>query len=347
MEIKINQSKYDKDIMKVPNHKIKHYLDRLNTRLTNLSDILTKEKDEFVAPYLKIVQDTVKCLILKHDLEKDSPNFSLTIDPTESGFPTFKDFYLLKKDKEIADKALEKLPSKEAIIEKIRDKLLRGSSPVTLQSQLKKFNFYSKLKGTNILEEYYLNELQLVGEEGSKKLYTLEWNCIERGSNVPVFYRMYFSQDSKFQILNEGTTPKLKTIIYESQYGRRDLREIVSVIDYELDEIHPKLINKYIIGPYYNDITTNSPELNSIFGGMQDQSILKFNVEAVASISVKKLGGWIRQRLGLAIEKEVYGPLDNTNRKMIAPFRIKQKLGKKDEFGKKCKIYGITEEGIA
>jgi hypothetical protein len=72
---------------------------------------------------------------------------------------------------------------------------------------------------------------------------------------------------------------------------------------------------------------------------------LKFRKEAVVSTSVKKFGGKLREWLGLQIEKEVYGPLDDSDKRMIVPFRAKQKLGNLDEYGKPCRVYGITEEG--
>ena len=72
---------------------------------------------------------------------------------------------------------------------------------------------------------------------------------------------------------------------------------------------------------------------------------MKFRIEAVSSEYVKRFGGPLRKLFGMEIEKEVYGPLDEGDRRMIAPFKIKQRLRNKDERGDRCSIYGVTEGG--
>jgi len=336
----------EENIRKLEPEQVKPYLDGLNKRLTELSKILVREDDEFVCHYIAIVQETMNCLALKHELAgPDQMDFSLTIDPTESGFPTVKDFYLLEKDKENAESALANLPPKDEITDMIRNNVLRSRSPEHGQILLKRHNYYSKLLETNLLKEYHLNEPKFIEEKNRKRSFTLEWCNIERGYNVPIFYRMYLYQDASYYPLDKEPSDKLKTIIYQSHYGMMDLRTLVSIIDKELDEIHPKLIYKYVIGPYHNSVTWNTEELDKILGSSDEQSILKFRKEAVASTMVRKFGGRIRKWLGKQIEKEIYGPLDDSDKRMIVPFRVKQKLGDKDEYEKPCKVYGVTKEG--
>ena len=96
------------------------YFTKLSSRLSQLSEIATREQDEFVTDYINVVKNTLDCLFLKHQLGgEDKVDFSLTIDPSDSGFPTPKDFYLLEKDKEKAKQILGILPSRENIIEEV------------------------------------------------------------------------------------------------------------------------------------------------------------------------------------------------------------------------------------
>ena len=322
------------------------YLTALDKRLSNLSEILLKEKEEFVPPYIQIIRDAIECLKLKHELiGHEQIDFPLTIDPTDSGFPTIKDFYLLEKDKEETEIVLSKAPEREEIIESIRNKILKGRSPVGAQMRLRRFDFYSKLKEMKLFNPYHFNEPKFIEERDKKNYYILEWTCLERGINSPVLYRMYLTQDKKFPRLDKEKNYKLESIIYPSHSGRIDLRNLVSNIDRQLDEIHPKLIYKYIIGPYYNNVTVNSDELMSFLKTTEEQSVLKYSIEAVASLSVRKHGNRLRKLLGLEIEKEVYGPLDISDKRMIVPLKVKQRLGETDEYEMPCKIYGEGEGG--
>jgi len=336
------------NVKRLRTDEIELYLTRLNQSLTHLSQVLTKEGDEFVAPFLGVVKNSIECLILKHAIQgQDQIDFSLTIDPTHCGFPTVKDFYLLEKDKENAKKVLEQLPSRDDIVDAIRQSILNGRSLVNAQMLLRRFNYYSRVLGVELLKEYNIREPQQVGEESGKRLYTLEWNCIERDSHLPVFYRMYFTHDKRREPLHREPNKALETRIYQSQFGMTDLRTLVRVINDEIDEINPKLIYKYVIGPFYSSLTMNSPEINKMLDGTKDAYILKFRVERVASISVRRFnaGGFLNRLLGITVEKQVYGPLDNTDCRMIVPFSVKQNHGNCDERGNPCRVYAVTQDG--
>ncbi len=336
------------EIKRIEPEQVKGYLISLNQRLEQLSKILMREKDHFVVPYLTVVRHTIDCLIAKHAFDgQDQIDFPLTIDPTHSGFPTVKDLYLLQKNKKEAPSALQQLSSRQEIIDTIRDAILKDRSPRHDQILLKRQRFFSKLLEGNLLEDYTLREPQLTGEaKNGRRQYTLEWACLERHTHVPVFYCLWLEQDAGAVPLHEKQNDVVKTILYSSQYSLSDLRMLVSEIDTAIDALHPKLIYKYTIGPFYHPLTTNSPELTHLLNGEDDKALLKFTLERVASVNVIDKPRNIFKRLLYGnLEKEVFGPLDDSDRRMIAPFRIKQKLVDKDEKGNPCVVYGVTEGG--
>ncbi len=337
----------DENVKKLKADEISPYLKSLYTRLGQLSDILKREEDGFIVPYLSVIRNSIGCLNLKHELQgKDMIDFTLSIDPTDSGFPTVRDFYLLEKDQQGAAEELQRYPDKKEIIEMIRDRVLKGRDPIDPQVILRRYNYFSKIAKTKLLHEYQLGRAVCSGEENRRRLYTVQWNCIERGTNIPVFYRMYLEQDNSDYALEDSSPGLLETLIYQTQYGATDLRTILYTIDRELDGIHPKLGYKYTIGPFfYPGITRNNEDLEKLLGGCESDGVLKFRIEAVASQWIKKVGNMLRRMLGTEIEKEVFGPLDDSDRRMIVPFGIKQKLGNRDETGNPCRIYGVTSEG--
>lgn len=325
------------------------YLNRLSSRLSNLSEILKREGNEFVIPYLEIVKNSIDCLTLKYEIKgEDKIDFSLTIDPSDSGFPTVKDFYLLEKNKGEAKEILEQLPGRDEIIDKIRKAILRGDSPINWQIVLKRYNFYTKLSKSKVLKEYHLNEPKFIKEENGRRFYTQEWSCIEMAKNIPVFYRMCFTQDRRHPSLEEAPNYRLETLIYQTKLSMINLQSFAALADREIEEVHPKFIERYEIGPYYDSLTTNSPAFSQIFNGIENPSALKFTVDRVLSEKVQKYGNWIDRLCGRKTEREIFGPVDS-EMKIIVPFRVKQKLGDNNEYineyGKTCKVYGVTSDG--
>src|SRR3989344_3071850 len=117
----------EENIKRLDHSQTQPYLGRLHERLLHLRTVLGREqKDACIIPYLNIVITSIAGLQAKHVLNgQDQIDFSLTIDPTNSGFPTFKDFYLLEKTQEQAASALQQLPSRPQIIESIADAVLQ------------------------------------------------------------------------------------------------------------------------------------------------------------------------------------------------------------------------------
>ncbi|MBI5804101.1 hypothetical protein HY450_02565 [Candidatus Pacearchaeota archaeon] len=322
------------------------YLERLSTTLDYLAEILKREKNSFVVAYVAIVRNGIDSLRLKHQLHgEDKVDFPLTIISRNSGFPSEKDFYLLEKNKDEAEETLSVLPSKDEIIDRIRHGILNHSSIVTAQTLLHRFNFYSAIAERAPLEAYQVNRPMHRGEKDGENLYVLEWNCIERKTKLPVFYRMCMAQESWRRRLEVGSNPKLETLLYQTQMGFMNVDTFARAVDTQIDEVHPKLIEKYTIGPFHNHITKNNQALNSLLEDAEDPAVLKFTRECVVSERVKdhyvKFFDRLRRKKSV---REVFGPVDSET-KMIVPFRVKQKLGNQDEYGNPCKVYGITNGG--
>ena len=104
------------------------------------------------------------------------------------------------------------------------------------------------------------------------------------------------------------------------------------------------LIKKFIIGPYCDKITCNNPRLASIFNNSEDVFALKFSIESVLSESEQEQKSPWWKRWLYSIKQEKYGLLD-IDKRMIVPFKLKQQMGNKDEFGNPCQLYGVTKDG--
>jgi len=335
----------EENIKTLSSSEIASHLSGLETRLSNLSTILTDQKDDFVVPYIDIIKNSIYGILLKHQMTGNARiDSSFSMIPKESGYPGMSDFFLLEKNQQEARGVLDSMHNKDKIIEMIRRSVFDGRPVDNLQLLLRRHKFYSAICDANLLKSLHLNELKDLGvdEATGREWYSLEWSCLERGVNVPVLYRMSFTQDK----VSDGPGSKLQSFVYLTRSGIPDVRSFASLVDREVVDVHPKLVERYVIGPFYDRFTDNSPQINEILNGSEDSSILKFTVEKVASNPkrLKHYGTFWDRLFGRKTEIEVFDPaLSETN--MIVPFRLKQKLGNCDEYGNPCKVYGITNGG--
>ncbi|MDP1694831.1 MAG: hypothetical protein Q8L34_04805, partial [Candidatus Woesearchaeota archaeon] len=227
----------------------------------------------------------------------------------------------------------------------------QGRSPVHQQILLRRHLLYSQLTAVKTLKEFHFNQPKFVGtDEEQRRKYVVEWSCIERGSNVPVVYRLCLVQANRAPPLEETSHDGLETLAYQTQYGSSNLRQLATHMDRELEDIHPKMLQKFVIGPFYHPLTHNSAALDALIRGEDQNAVLRFNIQSVLSERARKLGKVLGSRklsqwLGFQTELQLFGPLDDYDQRMLVPFHLKQQLVDKDEEGHPCKIYGVMTGG--
>ena len=146
-------------------------------------------------------------------------------------------------------------------------------------------------------------------------------------------------------MLEETEKVLLETIIYQTQSGELSLGHLGRILDENIQDIHPKMLYRYKVGPFYNRQTENTPEMNALLKDSEEPSVLKFTVEKVISERVKNhYVNWFDRFKGKKDIREVFSPVDSET-KMIVPFRLKQKLRNRDEYGNPFKVYAVTMEG--
>src|SRR4051812_44916909 len=102
------------------------YCDSLAQRLGWLAATLGEEQKEgrlsiaackAAQEFLRETRATILVMALKHGRQLlDIEPLPLTIDPTESGMPTFKDFWTLREDRERAAEQLRQIPDRAQLL---------------------------------------------------------------------------------------------------------------------------------------------------------------------------------------------------------------------------------------
>ncbi len=323
------------------------YLGRLNARLDQLSTLLAREDDNVALPFMQALIRSVELLGLKHQVQgEDKVDFDLTISAKDSGLPTERDLYSLRKNREEATQTLKSLPARKEVISRLRKAILHGIREEPYQNQLRRLNFFKELAGTDFtFAGYHFSAPQALEDEGERRKYNVTWFCIERGTKLPVFYRMCLDQDRSAAPLEKGRNARLETVIYQTVMGPLDIGAFARAVDNEIAEVHPKLVEKYTVGPFYDRLTENSGEMSELLKADDEGTALKFSISRVVSERVTQYGGaWYDYLLGRKTEREVFSRVF-CKEGMIVPFRAVQNMKGKDEYRNPCKIYGVTKGG--
>ncbi len=322
-----------------------NYLERLNGRLKNLALIFKNEDDEFIIPHIELLKNSLKGLYLKYQLPFEKKiDFDLMINPNLSGYPTLKDFIALKENKRDADEILGTIPQREEIIEIIRTGIMHGINVDSAQDMLRRLNFFSYLKEYQLFDEDVLPITRFIKKESKREFHVMSWGCVDWLWKVPVFYNMCFQQDSRYGSFDLGKKPVLKGLLLQTKSSHIDLKTLGQQIDSMVEEIHPKFIERFTLGPYYDNVTNNPEEIQRLINDESDPSVMKFIRERVLSERTKPFGGLLERIMGKKTEREVFSPTYEEMR-MVVPFRIKQKLGNFDEKDNPCKVYGVRIDG--
>ncbi len=287
---------------------------------------------------------------------------SLSIDPTDSGFPHFTDLWNFSNDVKGADEQLKNIPSLDQIFNDAYDKIYKGIMPVREQLSYAKYNYFSYIKGKNIVREFEVEKPQLIGKKDEELLQKINFYGFDQRCNIFIFYSILATQNKNTSgtFLNElrdvidSSTGKSELMsnkfisVLEECY-KRDLYQIGTLLDTVDRDIHPKAILKYTVGPYYSNNTFNEENMQKLFElEPNDPFVFKFSVSGILSVKTVHEKSLMKQFMnslfGNTNQRELFSDKFNYNY-MITPFKIKQYLKDKDENNVPCKIFGMLDGG--
>src|SRR6266496_1221835 len=105
--------------------------------------------------FLRETRATILVMALKHGRQLlDVEPLPLTIDPTESGMPTFKDFWTLREDRDHAEEQLQQIPTREQLIAQATDAIYAGQRPIKQQILWLQRAYMERLSATPVVADF-------------------------------------------------------------------------------------------------------------------------------------------------------------------------------------------------
>jgi hypothetical protein len=334
----------------LPDEAVVPYCDALSARLGFLAEALHAEQRagrlsiaaaKASAAFLADLRATLTVMALKHGRQLlDVEPVPLTIDPTESGMPTLKDFWMLREDRENAQAQLEQLPTTTQLVEQATSAIFGGQRPVKQQILWLQRAYMERLAATPLVTDFHQYEPVLIGDEDGNRLYSISWTGIVRSRNLLECCTLQFAERSGWRV--GGGVADLQTLIDETAgTGRANLQELLGLFN-RAPGIAPRIIERVTIGPYHHEYTDNDALTERAFAAADGAPfLLEATIDRAATTRAAK-----RSTLDVIFGRQPMesGPSLRYN-VLVGPLSIRQLLGHADEDGLPATVYGLTRDG--
>lgn len=308
---------------------------------------LSRDEVDILTRYAVMLTNTFKALSLKYLLVgRDTGRFfgSLTMDMRDSGFPVAEELMTMANDAQQAHSHLAGMPSAEALKDQMVQVILGDRKlPTKLQFALSQRLYYEELaKGyifwaKNDPDAEWLENIH----EGRRK-FRLHWATYDSQVNLPVIYLMEV-EDTGAVALPKDTRrwPEVQAHLSAQALGGLKLLTIARGFDQDFDDLHPKRLRRFHVGPMYSHaFTRQAGPLREVLAEAhapngQDWALVWTEEELISDRVIEEKAGWFS-----TVEREVFAldPMNaaaqddgatRTERSVILPQRPYQVLEEK------------------
>lgn len=233
----------------------------------------------------------------------------LEMDRVESGFPVFNELLVMANDAAQAARHLENMPTPEALKDEMLRKILgEREIPTKLQFALSQRLYYEELLRGDLFWARNDPQVAWLGDLDGRRRYLLHWAVYDSMVNLPTIYLMEV-EDSGRRALpkDERRWPEVQAHLMGQSVGGLKLVTIAQGFDADFDDLHPKRLRRFHLGPMYSHAyTQQSGPLREVLRDArapegQDWA-LAWTVEVLESERVsEERAGWFS-----TVEREVF-----------------------------------------
>jgi len=273
---------------------------------------LSREDVKVLTGYLASLTFTFRALSMKYLLVgRDTGRFfgSLAMDKRDSGFPIAAELMTMANDAHQAGRHLENMPSEAALKDQmVRSIISDQQAPTRLQFALSQRLYYEELLKGNMF--WVRNDPVSVwmGNNADRRRFLLHWAVYDSQLNLPVIYLMEV-EDSGREALpkDERRWPEVQAHLMAQSLGGLKLLTIATGFDRDYDDLHPKRLRRYHVGPMYSSAyTEQSGPLREVLAEARSPEgqdwALAWTAETLESERVEEeRSGWFS-----TVEREVF-----------------------------------------
>lgn len=222
---------------------------------------LSREDAGILSAYVARIGATFHVLSMKYLMagrDTGAALGSLTIDKVESGFPVHAELLTLANDTIQADRHIAALPRREELIDSMIRQIVGDLEiPTRLQFALSQRLYYESLLSEPLF--YAQNDPQAIfhGEAGRRRRYMLHWAVYDSQVNLPVIYLMQVEDSGRRALPADAARwAEVQAHLVAQSLGGLKLLTIAQGFDRDFDDLHPKRLRRFHVGPMYSSAFT-------------------------------------------------------------------------------------------
>jgi len=252
-------------------HATRRYFNKFEKIIGHLSQVAAMTTDDkevlereipILQDYLDALANTFTALSYKYLFAGRVSSFLpdlLDIDRQESGFPIYQELLQMASDAMQAEKHLKTLPSLQKLKQDmVRHILNEHSTPSEFQFAASQRLYYGKLAEKNSFWAQNDPQASWQGNIGpSRRKYLVHWACYDSQLNIPVIYLMDLEDSGSSAIVkDERRWPRVQAQLMAQSSASLKLVTIARGFDEDFDDLHPKRLRRFFIGPMYSHAFT-------------------------------------------------------------------------------------------
>lgn len=221
---------------------------------------LSKREVEVLARYLTSLTFTFRALAHKYHFSgRFAHAGKLTFDRVESGFPVFAELMSMANDAAQAERHLSGMRSEEQLKDDmVRVILHEQDIPTKLQYALSQRLYYEELmRGELFWARNDPQAIWLGNKENRHRQFLLHWAVYDSQINLPTIYLMEVEDTGKIGLPKDDRRwPEAQAHLMAQSLTGLKLLTIAKGFDADFDDLHPKRLRRFHLGPMYSHAYT-------------------------------------------------------------------------------------------
>ena len=223
--------------------------------------VLSKTEVRVLARYLIALDTTFRTLSLKYLLVgRDTGRFfgSLAIDTRDSGFPVFNELLVMANDAQQAAKHLAQMPDTATLKRRMVERIVgEHEIPTKLQFALSQRLYYEELMRGGLFWAQNDPDALWLGGDAPRRRYLVHWGVYDSQTNLPTLYLMEVEDTGRVALpKDERRWPEMQAHLMSQALGGLKLLTIAKGFDEDFDDLHPKRLRRFHVGPMHSTAFT-------------------------------------------------------------------------------------------
>ena len=274
---------------------------------------LNRDEVKILTRYIAELTFTFRALSQKYLLVgRDTGRFfgSLAIDAHESGFPAAEELITMASDALQAGQHLAGMPSEAELKKQMIEVIVSDRQvPTKLQFALSQRLYYKELLKGKLFWPRNDPRVVWTGNIGdSRRTFRLHWAVYDSQVNLPVIYMMDLEDTGRTALpKDQRRWPEVQAHLMAQALGGLKLVTIAKGFDEDFDDLHPKRLRRFHVGPMYSSaFTRQSGPISQVLEAArapegQDWSLVWTEEDLQSERVVEERSGWFS-----SVEREVF-----------------------------------------